>query len=174
MRCPRCQQENSTGQNFCGACGTPIGSSDAPGLALSYTDLHHALREALEQRTATADILRVISSSPTNVQPVFDAIVRSAVKLCNGLFSSAFQFDGELLHVAALHNVSDDGLEAFHRLYPVPPSREFPVGRAILDRALIHIPDAVLDPENKHLERSPARSAGGALWSCQCSERAFR
>ncbi len=63
-----------------------------------------ALVEALEQQTATAEILRVISSSPTDVQPVFDTIVRSAVRLCAGLFSALYQFDGELLHQGAQHN----------------------------------------------------------------------
>jgi GAF domain-containing protein/anti-sigma regulatory factor (Ser/Thr protein kinase) len=151
MKCPRCQHENPTGQKFCGECGTP-GHTDATDPAPSYTDLHHALSEALEQRTATAEILRIISgSSPADVQPVFDAIVSSAVKLCDGLFSSAFRFDGQLLHVAALHNVGVDGLEEFNRIYPLPPSRDFPVGRAILERAVVHISDAALDPENKHL-----------------------
>ena len=56
------------------------------------------MTEALEQQTATSEILRVISRSPTDVQPVFDTIVRSAVRLCDGLFSALFQFDGELLH----------------------------------------------------------------------------
>jgi signal transduction histidine kinase len=151
MKCPRCQHENPTGQKFCGECGTP-GRTDATDPAPSYTDLHHALSEALEQRTATAEILRIISSSsPADVQPVFDAIVSSAVKLCDGLFSSAFRFDGQLLHVAALHNVGVDGVEEFNRIYPLRPSPEFPVGRAILERAVVHIPDAALDPENKHL-----------------------
>src|SRR4029450_9953042 len=63
------------------------------------------LTEALEQQTATAEILRVISSSPTDVQPVFDAIVRSAVLLCGGVFGAAFRFDGENLHLAAHQNL---------------------------------------------------------------------
>ena len=151
MKCPRCQNENPTGQKFCGECGTP-GHTDAPAPAPSYTDLHHALSEALEQRTATAEILRIISSSsPADVQPVLDAIVSSAVKLCDGLFSSAFRFDGQLLHVAALYNVGVDGVEEFNRIYPLRPSPDFPVGRAILERAVVHIPDAALVPENKHL-----------------------
>src|SRR5229473_2619162 len=56
-----------------------------------------ALVEALEQQTATAEILRVISSSPTNLQPVFDTIVRSAARLCDGMFSTLHRVDGELL-----------------------------------------------------------------------------
>jgi hypothetical protein len=66
--------------------------------------LAEALRreaEALERQTATSEILRVIRSSPSDVQPVFDAIVRSATKLCDAAFGSAFRFDGQLLTFAA-------------------------------------------------------------------------
>ena len=59
--------------------------------------------EAQEQQAATAEILRVISSSPTDVQPVFDVIVRSAVRLCDGLHAAVFRFDGQLVHLAAHH-----------------------------------------------------------------------
>jgi hypothetical protein len=56
--------------------------------------------EALEQQTATADILRVISRSPNDIQPVFDAIVQNAVKLCEGLFGTVLRLDGDRLHLA--------------------------------------------------------------------------
>src|SRR5262249_55224709 len=59
------------------------------------------LTESLEQQTATSDILRVIGSSPTSIQPVFDSIAANVGKFCKGLFSSLFQFDGELLHWVA-------------------------------------------------------------------------
>src|SRR5262249_25313154 len=74
-----------------------------------FTELQTSNRElttALDTQTATSDILRVISRSPTDVQPVFDAIVRSSVDLCHGVFSTAFRFDGERIHLAAQHNIS--------------------------------------------------------------------
>jgi GAF domain-containing protein/CheY-like chemotaxis protein/HAMP domain-containing protein len=108
------------------------------------------LTETLEQRTATGEILRVISSSPTDVQPVFDTIVRNAVRLCDALFSAVFRFDGELLHQVAQHNFTPEVLELVHRLYPMRPSREQAVGRAVLGRALVHIQDALSDPEYRH------------------------
>src|SRR5439155_18888453 len=108
------------------------------------------LTEALEQQTATAEILRVISRSQTDVQPVFDTIVRSAVRLCDGLFSALFQFDGELIDFAAEHNFTPEALEATHRIYPTPPSRPLMAARAILERAVVHVPDVKLDPEFQH------------------------
>src|SRR6266545_7914528 len=105
------------------------------------------LSEALEQQTATAEILRVISSSPTDVQPVFDTIVSSAVRLCDGLFSALFQFDGELIHQVAQHNFAPEALEEAQRTFPMPPTRGLGAGRAILERAMVHIPDVEVDPE---------------------------
>jgi GAF domain-containing protein len=108
------------------------------------------LTVALEQQTATSEILRVISRSQTDVQPVFDTIVTSAVTLCDGLFSALFQFDGELINQVAQHNFTPEALEQARRLYPTRPSRAHGSGRTILDRAVVHIPDVELDPEYQH------------------------
>jgi|SoiMetStandDraft_5_1073268.scaffolds.fasta_scaffold02144_4 two-component system, NtrC family, sensor kinase len=92
-----------------------------------FTKLQTSNRElttALDQQTATSEILRVISRSQTDVQPVFDTIVQSAVRLCAGLFGALFQFDGELLHMVAHHNYTPEALEAAHRVYPARPSRD--------------------------------------------------
>jgi signal transduction histidine kinase/putative methionine-R-sulfoxide reductase with GAF domain len=113
-------------------------------------DSNRDLTVALEQQTATSEILRVISQSQTDVQPVFDTIVRSTVRLCDGLFSALFQFDGELIHQVAQHNYSPEALEEVRRAYPVRPSRARGSGRAILERAVVHIPDVEVDPEYQH------------------------
>jgi signal transduction histidine kinase len=122
------------------------------------------LTVALEQQTATAEILRVISRSQTDVQPVFDTIVRSAVRLCNGLFSALFQFDGELIHHVAQHNVTPEGLAELHRIFPVRPTRALGVGRVILERAVVHIPDMEVDPEFQHVALSRAVGFRSSLW----------
>src|SRR5262249_28784492 len=70
--------------------------------------LEQRLAAAVEQQTATSEILRVISGSLTDVQPVFDSIVQSAVRLCGGLFSALYRFDGELIHPAAQHNFTPE------------------------------------------------------------------
>ncbi len=105
------------------------------------------LTEALEQQTATAEILQVISSSPTDVQPIFDTIVRSAVRLCDADHSSLFQFDGKLITRAASFNMTADEFDVTRRLFPRPPARDSATGRAILERAVVHIPDIRSDPE---------------------------
>jgi transcriptional regulator with GAF, ATPase, and Fis domain len=69
------------------------------------------LSESLEQLTATSDVLRVISSSPTNVQPVFDAIAESAVRLCDGQFSFVNRFDGKLVDFASCCGLTAEGLK---------------------------------------------------------------
>ena len=113
MRCSRCQQENPAESKFCGECGTSLQRLEGSAQpAPSYADVQRSLTEALEQQTATSEILRVISSSPTDVQPVFDAIAKSAVTLCDGLGSSVYRFDGHLIHFVAHHNWTAEGLAA--------------------------------------------------------------
>jgi len=116
------------------------------------------LTEALEQQTATSEILRVISSSQTDVQPVFDTIVRSAVKLCDGLFSALFRFDGELLHFVSQYNFTPEALESERRVFPAPPNRGQGAARAILERAVVHIPD--VDADLEYRQHAVARAIG--------------
>src|SRR2546422_813358 len=99
------------------------------------------LSESLEQQTATAEILRVISQSQADVQPVFDAIVRSAVRLCDALFCVAYRFDGELIHPTAHHSMTPEALDLLRRMWPAPPSRETVTARSILERSIIHVAD---------------------------------
>ena len=116
----------------------------------ALTQAHAQVTESLEQQTATSEILRVISSSPTDVQPVFDTIVRSAVRLCDGVFGALFRFDGEMLYTGAEYNYTGEALEELHRVFPTRPTRALGTGRAILDRVAILIPDVEADPEYRH------------------------
>jgi signal transduction histidine kinase len=108
------------------------------------------LSEALEQQTASSDILRVISGSPTDVQPVFDSIVASAVRLCGGRMGAVFEFDGELVKLVAHHNCTPEVLEALNRTHPGPPQPDQASGRAILTRAVAQVEDTLADPTYDH------------------------
>jgi signal transduction histidine kinase len=105
------------------------------------------LTEALEQQTATGEILRVISSSPTDVQPVFEAVAASAVRLCRGLFGSVIRFDGQLLHLAAHHNFSAEALAEHARAFPRAVGPDHISGRAVLTRSVVHVPDIERAPD---------------------------
>jgi signal transduction histidine kinase len=120
---------------------------DTKTAAPTIHELEKRLAEALEQQTATSEILRVISSSPTDVQPVFDMIAENAQRLCEGHFCAVFRFDGELIHLAGHHGLSADGAVAYQRGFPLRPGRDSAIGRAILTRALAQIPDVQADPE---------------------------
>ncbi len=110
-------------------------------------DANAGLTEALEQQTATSEILRVISSSPTDVQPVFDTIAESAMRLCDAAYGVIGRYDGQLLHLTAHAHVSAEGVQALRQLFPMRPSRATTTSRAILDRAVVHVPDVLEDPD---------------------------
>jgi GAF domain-containing protein len=110
-------------------------------------ELEKRLTETLEQQAATSEILRVISSSRTDTQPVFDTIAANALRLCDARFSAVFRFDGELIHIAAFQNLTPEGTAAFLTAYPCRPSRGGTTQRAILTRSIVHMPDIREDPE---------------------------
>src|SRR4029077_17203274 len=105
------------------------------------------LTEALEQQTATSEILRVIASSPTDLQPVFDAIVGSAARLCDATFAALHRFDGQVLTFDAQQGMTEPEIQESRRRFPLPPGREIAVGRALLDRRIAHIHDIRRDPD---------------------------
>ena len=103
------------------------------------------LAQSLEYQTATSEVLGVISRSPTNAEPVFDAIVESAARLCEAVFSQIWLYDGELLHHVAGHNFTPEVLDQLRKAYPKPPDRTVAAGRAILDGRISHVPDMLAD-----------------------------
>ena len=119
-------------------------------IAIENARLFNDTKEALEQQTATADVLKVISASPTDVQPVFDAIATSAATLCDAQFCHVFQYDGALVHFVAEHGLAPEAVETLRRAYPVAPGRASAAARAILSRAIEEIPDVLADPDYQH------------------------
>jgi transcriptional regulator with GAF, ATPase, and Fis domain len=121
-------------------------------------DLEKRLAEALAQQTATSEILRVISGSPTDVQPVFHAIVTSGRRLCDPTQCLLVGFDGEMLSLLATDNLTTEGDEAVRRVFPYRATRVGTTGRVVLDRRVVHIPDVLKDPE--YAFKDTARTAG--------------
>ena len=115
-------------------------------IAIENARLLNELRQSLQQQTATADVLQVISRSAFDLQPVFDTVAESSVRLCGADKAFIFRFDGEVLRMVAGYNASPE-LEEFVRQNPIRPGRHTGTARAALERRTVHIPDVLADPE---------------------------
>src|SRR6516225_6187534 len=125
-----------------------VGRAD-PSVAELQERLERQARELIEAhelQAATAEVLRVISISPHDIQPVFDTIAENAVRICEGRFAFVLRFDNELLRFGACHGLTPEGLEAFQRVLPRPAGEDTAAGRAILHRGVVQIPDVLADP----------------------------
>src|SRR5262249_58959882 len=100
-----------------------------------------ALTEALEQQTATSEILQTIAQAQTDVQPVFDTIVRSAAQLCNAHRAAVFLTDGQVIYHPANYGDAPEVLAAIKARFPRPLNRETAAGTAILAPAAMHGPE---------------------------------
>jgi GAF domain-containing protein len=148
MQCPRCQQDNPSHAKFCLECGTPLRRTDASGPPrASYADVERDLTESLGQQTATSEILHVIGSSPTDVQPVFETIAQRAKRLCDARECAVFRFDGALIHLTALADITVEWAQALRSAFPRPPGRGSITARAIVTRSVVHVPDVLADSE---------------------------
>jgi len=146
MKCSRCQQESPPKAKFCLECGTPFKRSDqAARPAGSGADLERALNEALEQQKATSEILRVISNSPGDVQPVFDTILANALRLCEAHNGGIFTFDGQGFRMAAVVELSDE-FRSYLREAVILPGPETPLRRVGLEPRVSHVADILADP----------------------------
>jgi two-component system, NtrC family, sensor kinase len=101
--------------------------------------------ERIEHQSATIEVLKAMSASPGDAQPVFDLIVRHAPALCSAPTAALFEYDGELVHVRASHNIeaviAPGSLQDYWDQFPMAPTRASISCRAIMDRQIIHIRD---------------------------------
>jgi signal transduction histidine kinase len=132
-----------------------------------FTELQTSNRElttALDTQTATSDILRVISRSQTNVQPVFDAILGSAVRLLRGYSGVMTRLAGDQIELAALTSTDDAGDAATRAAFPQSDQSDGLHAQATRDRAPINITDAQTDPRASEAVRANARARGNRSW----------
>ena len=108
-------------------------------LRRANAELQQRLEEGLAREAATAEILRVISGSPIDLQPTFDAIATAAVTLTNSALSGIVTYDGSLMHIAALYGFSPKEDEDIRGLFPIPADHGTATGRAIRTGQVVQI-----------------------------------
>jgi GAF domain-containing protein len=121
--------------------------ADQAVIAIQNARLFNETKEALEKQTATADILQVLSGSPSDTQPVFEAIVRHAARLCESTYANVFRYDGERIHLAASQGGSPEALAALRASYPAPPNRTRVIGRVVESGQAVRVEDTLADAD---------------------------
>ena len=139
--------DTSAGQNLPALRVVAVQSFAAQAvIAIENARLLNELKQSLEQQTATANVLDVISRSAFDLHAVFKTVAESSVRLCGADRAFIFGFDGELLRMVVAFNSSPE-FEEWIAQHPIGPGRHSASARAALERSTIHIPDAQADPE---------------------------
>ena len=119
--------------------------ADQAVIAIENVRLFNETKEALEQQTATSDILQVTSKSPTDVKPVFDTILANTLRLCEGSTAVLWTFDGQKLHIGAHRNMTEGAVRHLTE-NPLEPGDWNPTAQAALERRTIHVLDVFAEP----------------------------
>jgi GAF domain-containing protein len=136
--------------------------SEKAALAEALDRRNNEFGERIEHQAATIDVLKAMSASPGDPQPIFDLIVERARDLCDAYGATVYEFDGTLIHFRAATDISDDATvrEQVAAMYPMAPTRSSGAGRAILDRRINRIDDLEAEPGlHSILRRQTAKSA---------------
>src|SRR5436190_12926509 len=133
-------------------------------LARRVEKLEQELSNAHRREAATSEVLRVISRSPTDVQPVFDTILSSAVRLLRGYSGAVTRIAGDQIELAAFTSIDDAGDAILRGVFPQSLKSETPHARAIRARAPINNADAQTDPRVPEAVRASARARGYRSW----------
>src|SRR5262245_60486700 len=123
-------------------------------IAVENTRLLNELRESLQQQTATAEVLQVISSSPGELEPVFQAMLENATRICEAKFGNLLLYDGNRFRVAAMHGAPPGWAELRAREPVVHPGPKNPLGRVAITKQLQHSAD--IRTEEAYIERDPS------------------
>ena len=133
------------------------------GLETEVARLTRELNEAREQQTATLEVLRIVSSTPDDVQPIFAALLEKAVRICDATFGNIFRYDGAALDLIATHNTPPALAEA-RRGSPLRPSPNGPVDRMLKTKKIVHVADVAAEEtytEQRHPTIVAAVELGG-------------
>ena len=112
------------------------------------------LQEARERQAATAEVLSLISDSPTGIQPVFDRIVKNAARLCQSVLSAVYRREGDHVHLVAYDQFSPESVAAVRRAYPAPLTSGNLISVAIRERRVVHEPDVLISGGYSELQRT--------------------
>jgi signal transduction histidine kinase len=134
---------------------TPVADDD-PGRVLEALKLE--LAQAIRRELATAEVLKVISRSPANVQPVLEIIGERAENLCEADISVVSMVDGDLINLASIHGVRKEGVDALRRVFPMRRSNETVTARVVRTCAVVQVHDVLGDPLYEY--RDTARASG--------------
>jgi signal transduction histidine kinase/CheY-like chemotaxis protein/HAMP domain-containing protein len=116
------------------------------GLEKKVEQRTHELSESLEQQTATSEVLRVISSSPGDLKPVFETMLANAIRLCEAKFGFLWLSEGDGFRAVALHGVPPALAEDYEREPVIHPGPQIPLGRLVQTREVIQVADVTEDP----------------------------
>jgi GAF domain-containing protein len=126
-------------------------------IAIENARLLTELRESLQEQTATSEVLQVISSFPGDLQPVFDAMLEKAARICDATFGNIYRWHGDTLHLVGTHNTP-----LARRRSQIRPNPRMPVGRMLATKTTVHVADLAADPVYTE-ERDPTIVAGVEL-----------
>jgi signal transduction histidine kinase len=116
--------------------------------------LARELQEAKERQAATAEVLSLISDSPTDLQPVFERIVKNAARLCQSVLSAVYRRDGEHVDLVAHDQFSAESVVAVRKAYPAPLTSNNLIAVALRERRVVHEPDVLVSGGYSELQRT--------------------
>src|SRR5262249_5932622 len=132
--------------------------ADQAVIAIENVRLFQELKEALEQQTATGEILGVIASSPTDIQPVLDVVAENAARVCGAKDAIIFRIDGDMLRLAASYGTAP---EVIHDRGGIAVNRATVSGRAVVERHTVHVHDLAAELETEFPESRPYQERWG-------------
>ena len=132
--------------------------------------MRRELQEAREQQTATANVLRVIAGSPTDIEPVLEVIVQTAGELCGSEYAILFRLREGKYHMAWSNNADPQWVEYWAE-HPITPDRGSLLGRTVLERRAVHIADCLNDPEYTQHEASRTHRPSASLAHCRSNDQ---